>query len=172
MQELERITGTGFVATAAWTAVPSIHIAHCCLPSVRLPRRALVTNPVSTFVTATCDLAGIKACCSICVPVPKLHHGMLTLCQSWAALLLFVHLRMVLAGGATAITPGAVINCCHPLMTMTAFPMHPLAAASHYLMWSAMIAVTPLCCNFRSLGSERIVGTDSSACTEGAASSI
>ena len=142
------------MATAAWTAVPVIQSAHCCLPPVQLPSRALVTNPVSTFVTATCDLAGIDACCRICIPVPKLHHGTFTLRQRWVALLLFVHLRV--AGGTFAVMTRAAQYGGHPFMTTRALPFHFFGAASYCLMCSAMIFVSPLCCYSRSLGSKRV----------------
>ena len=46
------------------------------------PAGTLVADPVSAFAAATGDLAGVQACCAIRRPVPKLHQGVMTLCQS------------------------------------------------------------------------------------------
>ena len=170
MQRLQRIALAGSFAGTDWTAGALIHLINLGLPSVRLSPWALVTNPVSTFVAATCDLAGIQACCGICIPVPQLRHRMVTLCQSWVPILCLSQSRLVFTAGAPMVILGTVYGTCSPLMTIRALPVHFLPAASHDVMWGAMVSFTPLGCNFRSLGGQRVVRTNTPACTERAAS--
>ena len=138
---------------APWTAGASKHTAHLCLPSVRLPAGPLGTDPVSTLAAFACDLAGLKACCGICCPVPKLHQGVVTLCQRRVTLRLLPNSRLINTKGASSVVQGAMQNLCHPFMTLRASPPHSFVAEHRVVMWGAMIAITPFCCHLRSPGS-------------------
>lgn len=130
------------------------------MPSVRLLFGATQADPVGFDAALACDLAWVQACLVIQVPVPPLHHWVITVCQD-RVLLTRLLVALCSTDRAARFPARAVVNLGIPFMPMLTNPGHSRTAASHIIMCSARVLVTELSSNSRVFGGKRVMLTKS-----------
>ena len=58
---LKGVANTSFVARAAWTATPLVHVARGCSPPVRPPLGTTMANQVARFMASASDYVEFQA---------------------------------------------------------------------------------------------------------------